>query len=426
MRNPFVLLFLAALGPLGCSGAPDSGKPPASADSGLPGAHDSGPSNGDASSRGDTGAGNGGDSGATNPGDGSSANDSGMGDASACAANLQTDSMNCGACGHDCLGAACAAGMCAPAGVGNNGNLTNLGAGFALDTNNVYVSGQEVSGNKVTNVIAALPLSGGAPSILAQTTTGAWTGNSILLADGHIYWSDENRAAVYTVALTASAAAAKNLYDDGAGSSPLAGLGATSSTLYWLEACSGLYSAALPTGASKTVANYSCNSVDMNQAALDPAGKYFYYSDEVDGEIVQVKVADGTQAIVVSNVGQAYAVAVDATYVYWTDGGTCSGSDANATCTGGKVMRALPSGGSATTLAENIDSTGAWGGLSNVAVDSDAVYYTVYNNATSTLYERKLAGGTPFALATIANFIVPSGSYVYYSVGGGGIARVAK
>lgn len=37
----------------------------------------------------------------------------------ACAENLASNSLNCGACGHDCLGAACTAGVCQPTVIGD-------------------------------------------------------------------------------------------------------------------------------------------------------------------------------------------------------------------------------------------------------------------------------------------------------------------
>ncbi len=439
MRTLAASLCLVVLGPLAACTATIQGSGDGAGLTGDGGAaQEGGHGSGSGGSGGSSGGG--GSSGASSSGGASSGGSSSGGtdaggavDASpdagggaACTADLQKDAKNCGACGHDCLGATCSAGMCTPEGVGDNGNLTNLSTSFALDSTNLYVAGQTVSGSKAANVVAALPLAGGAPVILSQTTTGAWTGDRVVVADGRLFWSDQERSAVFSVALTAKAAAATSVYDDGQGSIPVAGLAATKTTLYWLEACSGLYSATLPTGKYTTVANYDCNTVDMNQAVLDPAGKYMYYSDTADGEILQINVANGDQAIVASNVGYAVAVAADSKYVYWTDGGTCNGTDTSASCTGGKVMRALPSGASPTTLVDGIDSTGAWGGLAALAVDADAVYYTVYQGATSTLYERKLAGGKPFALATIAYSIVPSGSYVYYSVGGGGVARVAK
>ena len=102
----------------------------------------------------------------------------------------------------------------------------------------------------------------------------------------------------------------------------------------------------------------------MNQLALDRAGKYVYVTDNVDGEVDSIATADGTQNIVVLSANGPMGIVVDATHVYWTEAGTCSGSDSSATCTGGEVRRATaPSGGSASTLVGKITSTGALGGL---------------------------------------------------------------
>jgi hypothetical protein len=55
---------------------------------------------------------------------------------SACA-NLETDSNNCGSCGHGCLGGACQGGFCQPFSVGPVPS-PGTGQGLTIDTNNVY------------------------------------------------------------------------------------------------------------------------------------------------------------------------------------------------------------------------------------------------------------------------------------------------
>jgi hypothetical protein len=51
-------------------------------------------------------------------------------------ADLETDSNNCGSCGHGCLGGACEGGFCQPVSVGPLPSGT--GQGLTLDANNVY------------------------------------------------------------------------------------------------------------------------------------------------------------------------------------------------------------------------------------------------------------------------------------------------
>jgi hypothetical protein len=418
MRTLRTVFVLGLMGSMACGGSSDGGDgmPPASSDDG--GTVESGADSGGGSSSGGSSS-----SGGPQPSD--AGDKDAQPDGSACAADTKTDPMNCGACGHDCLGAKCSGGLCAPEGVGDVGNLTNIGDDFALDANNVYVAGQIVEGQKVSDVIAALPRSGGPLVVLAKTTTGAWRGANMLVADGRVFWSNDYHAGVLSVPITAQNAAATVVFDDPTDLDPLVGIAATKTTLYFIQACSGLYSASLPTGAYQTVAQFSCNGIDMDALAMDPAGKYIYVSDNFDGQVNQIATADGSQATV-ANVNYPYAVAADAKHVYWTDAGSCSGNGTNTTCTGGKVVRAAPSGQSMATLASGIKSSGTWGGFSSLTVDASNVYYTVSDQGPGALYEHPISGGHTLKLATYASFAIVDGSYVYYSGGGGGVARVSK
>ena len=409
---------------LGCGGSPDA--------NGVgPGSGDAGAAEASASSSSGSGSGSGGSSGSdagTPSGDAGPSPDGSSGDAGACTADTKTDAKNCGGCGHDCLGATCTDGLCTPEAVGNFGGITDVSPAFALDADNLYVAGDVISGKTAAHVIAAVPRTGGgAPVILSQTTTEQWRGAAIVVAGGRVFWSNGDHAGILSVPTTAKNVVATVVFDDPSDGDPLVGLAAAGNTLYFIQACGALYKAPIPTGKYSTVSQLSCNAVDMNQLALDPAGKYVYVTDNVDGEVDSIATADGTQNIVVPSANGPMGIAVDATHVYWTEAGTCSGSDSSATCTGGEVRRATaPSGGSASTLVGKITSTGALGGLGQVTVDSTAVYYTVYSEATSTLYEKKLAVGSVVKLATIAWFAVADGDYVYYSGGGEGVARVAR
>ena len=367
-----------------------------------------------------------GDAGGTR--DDAASSDGHAGDAAACTADTQTDTKNCGACGHDCLGATCTMGFCTPESVGNFGNLTNVGGYFALDAANLYVSGDVVSGSKASHAIAAVPRSGGAaPAILSETSTEQWRGDRMLVAGGQVFWSNGDHAGILSVPTTAKNVAATVVFDDPSDGDPLVGLAAAGSTLYFIQACGALYEAPVPTGKYATIAQLSCSGVDMNQLALDPAGKTLYVTDNLDGEVISIATASGDQGIVVASANGPMAIATDGAHVYWTESGTCTGSDSSATCPDGEVRRATaPSGGSSTALVSKIASTGSLGGLGVVAVDATAVYYTVYDVTTTTLYERKLAGGAPVKLATDVAFLVLDGSYVYYTGGGEGVARIAK
>lgn len=81
----------------------------------------------------------------------------------ACAADLASDPANCGACGHDCLGGACAAGACQPTVfVSGEDGVT----GVAIVGSALYWT-RETAG-----LVRTAPLAGGAPTTLLSVGAG--------------------------------------------------------------------------------------------------------------------------------------------------------------------------------------------------------------------------------------------------------------
>ncbi|HEX3346284.1 MAG TPA: hypothetical protein VHS09_16990 [Polyangiaceae bacterium] len=411
-------------GPGGPGGGGDGGTSEASTGSSSSGGSGGGSSSGSGSS----GSGSSGGDAGVSAGDAGGSSDGAAGDAAACSADTKTDAKNCGGCGHDCLGAACADGLCAPEAVGNFGSITNVTPSFALDADNLYVAGDVISGQTAAHVIAAVPRTGGgAPVILSQTTTEQWRGEALVVAGGRVFWSNGDHVGVLSVPTTAKNVAATVVYDDPNDPGPLVGLAVAGSTLYFVQDCGGLYEAPIPTGKGTLVSALGCNSLGLNRMAVDPAGTYVYLTDGGNAQVLTIATASGDENIVASSVSGPMGIAVDAAHVYWTVAGTCTGSGTTATCTGGEIRRATaPSGASALTFIDKIDSTGALGGLGQVTLDATTLYYSVYKGVTNTLYERKLAGGPVVKLATLASFAVPDGDYVYYAGGGEGVSRVAR
>jgi len=72
---------------------------------------------------------------------------SSTGGMTACSTNLESDSSNCGSCGHDCLGGACVSGRCSPAAMMTSGSAANWVNLFGLDDSNLYY--QQAGGTAV-------------------------------------------------------------------------------------------------------------------------------------------------------------------------------------------------------------------------------------------------------------------------------------
>jgi len=84
--------------------------------------------------------------------------------------------------------------------------------------------------------------------------------------------------------------------------------------------------------------------------------------------------------VLAANQDDPFAIAVDATYVYWT--------------TSGEVKRVPLDGGTPTTIASG-------GPSSNIAVDAVYVYWTSYKEDSVLVMKGPLNGGTPIVLASV-------------------------
>ena len=96
---------------------------------------------------------------------------------------LANDSHNCGSCGHDCLGGACASGVCQPMVIAASQTAV---WGIAVDADNVYFSRTFGS----IRGIARQPLAGGAPitiysSAVTQIFDLALAGAKLVVDDSH-------------------------------------------------------------------------------------------------------------------------------------------------------------------------------------------------------------------------------------------------
>ncbi|AKV00257.1 hypothetical protein AKJ09_06920 [Labilithrix luteola] len=137
--------------------------------------------------------------------------DSGSADSSAdaaCAANVNEDAENCGACGHSCMGSTCFAGQCEPQLMASNFPLpvsANIGNGLVADDKNLYfVTSSPSRVYKVARTLAADPTTAATimfnagtktPRYLTlYTTTLWWSDPGIAASSGAIYYMDRDGA----------------------------------------------------------------------------------------------------------------------------------------------------------------------------------------------------------------------------------------
>jgi hypothetical protein len=187
------------------------------------------------------------------------------GEAGPCSTDLMTDALNCGRCGHDCVGGKCMAGQCRPVTLASGLSNPN---GIALGGTDVYVTTYS------SNAVLTVPKAGGAVAVLATNQTAAM---GVALDNDTLYWANNDFA-----------------FND-------AGY------------LGGVWKCTLPACATRTLVR----PADYGSYPVIRSGTLFYNAVNV-GEIDR-SALDGTgQIALATNVNQPFAFAVDDTHLYFT------------------------------------------------------------------------------------------------------------
>jgi hypothetical protein len=358
----------------GSSSGVDSGSS-SGMDSGSSSGMDSGSSSGVDSGSG-SGSGSGGDAGSGCPG--LEVRCSGT------CVNTDTDAKNCGACGHDCLGASCAQAVCAAASLGmasdtlsdlvvdaNNlywssytgGSVMQLpksgGAAFPIATgvgptvqlaaegSNVYFA---TSAN-ATGAVKLVPIGGGAVTTIAS---GGDTYGSMALGTTEVYFATYTHVAEASKVVV-DAGAVTNLVADGAA----LWLATDGTNLYWLEDVAGTSGTVnkMPIGGG-AVTPLAMMSQATGQVLTDGVNVY-----AAAGEVISVPVGGGAVTTLAAHGG---GISIDGSFVYFADAAQM-------------IVAKVPLlGGPTATLAKNQASP------TFTAVDSAYVYWNASGGMFST------------------------------------------
>jgi hypothetical protein len=175
-----------------------------------------------------------------------------------------------------------------------------------------------------------------------------------------------------------------------------------SDNIYWIESTLTLLRMPLSGGSPATVGSGSIEDI-----AVDDSNIYWPDGADVNGAIMSIPKGGGVPATVASGQLNPFGVAIDDSYVYWTN---LEG--------GNNVMRVSKSGGTPSTLESGL------GGALGIAVDSMHVYWVDQANGGSLLYmpldggvvETIVSGQDPerngiaFALDTLNVYLANFGS----------------
>lgn len=334
--------------------------------------------------------------------------------------DVDSDDKNCGACGHDCLGGACVAGVCQPQAIALN---RTRAYGVSIDATNAYWV-DTASGDEIVKAT----LAGGAPSVLASgLMVGEDLASPVLLDATNAYWVDLSGGAPPT-------AIHKTPLGGGAGVS-LAGGSYTitewvidATNVYYFTDAGDVMSAPLAGGATTTIATGQATSSNIGGLAVDATNLYWAIYDPTNGKIIKMPRGGGATTTLASGLVNPAAVATDGTDVYWTAQGTMSSGYADGT-----VAKVPVGGGSVTTLATGERFP------NYLALDSKNVYFTSVDvrDHCGSLRSVATGGGSAknlvYGQAPLSGVAV-DGTQVYFTTSGtkaksfsdGSVMKVAK
>jgi hypothetical protein len=331
-------------------------------------------------------------------------------DAPSCSASLDSDSENCGACGHSCLGGACQAGLCAFVELASKQVVPS---GLAVGDDAIFWTAEGTSPDYIGNVFA-LSLSDptAIPTVIA---TSQKYPRALTFADGALYWGSYGDGAI-------------GKWTAPTGKSEL-GV-APSGRFYNVVADSAHVYFAMeidpsnnmpPTGAVARCPLDGCRGTPEIVATADAkiigvaidSGALFWSVFSSNGAIYRLTL-DGASSPIAIAVGQALPINVAAFggFVYWVNAGSGTVARASADAV------ATP-----TILASNQPSP------SGLAVDDRGVYWTT-NTRTGQLLKLAHGTSTPLVLASAQpspGHVRLDANYAYWTnTGDGSIRRVPK
>lgn len=332
-------------------------------------------------------------------------------DAQPCSGSLDSDSENCGACGHSCLGNACQAGVCA---FFELASKQAAPSGLAVGGGAVFWTTEGANPDFVGNVFA-LSLSDPTtpPTVIA---TSQQYPRALSFADGALYWGSYGDGAIGKWTTTTGTSAL--------GVAPSGGLYNVATDATYVYFAMELAHSGMPTtGAVGRCPLDGCRGAPPEILATADAkiiglaldgGALFWSVYSASGAIYGLTL-DGSSSPHALAVGQALPLNVAAFggFVYWGNVGS------------GTVARVSADAAVATPTILASNQPTPWG----IAADDSGVYWTTYSQTGQVM---KLAPGTSKPLVLASGQSSPGhvrldANYAYWTnTGDGSIRRVPK
>ena len=237
--------------------------------------------------------------------------------------DLQTDAANCGACGHDCMGSACQAGICEPV-VLAQGEFDPIR--IAVDDANVYWCSSSGGNPRGSDYIRTVQKNGGTPADLARAFCEG------IASDGHyVYWTQTGVFRVPRSGGSTTTFATSSRTVDYVLAGP--------SNIYWDTQTSP------PVVESKPITGGNAYVVTtLGDGGTDELGfdsGQVCWADHAAGIIACYDITSGQTTTVASGQGHPNDVTAHGGYVYWTEQG---GAVSRAPIAGGGPVDVLTTG----------------------------------------------------------------------------------
>jgi hypothetical protein len=272
-------------------------------------------------------------------------------DAKACTSDVESDPRNCGRCAHDCNEGACQGGVCQPYAIvtGNAGPngitvanrtvyftsvddtletcmaddcmntltvMTNGQAtprGITSDATSIYWAneGLVVDGGLVGSIATCglLGCAGGFAHVLAPMQVGPY---DVVVGSGIAYWTDNYGKAVRSCSVAGCSGEPTTLAAD---PTLLSGIAIDVTSVYWAEESAGNI-IKCPLGGCTTLTQFATGQSQPTK--LDVANDTLFWS--TSGAIMSCPTSGcvGAPHVFASGQSSAYAIAHDATTLYWS------------------------------------------------------------------------------------------------------------